>query len=330
MKKVLHTSIKLATPASVVGGFVSDVLTPLAPFSKYLFYFSGICSIVFLALYIQEKKRFNKENNLEETFVFKGLSISVTSFLVFAFMFFLNSKEPQQGFFGANVEAIGNLQKSLSLVEESVNRIEGKVDNIDKKLDVRFDNLEAILKDSSPIKNPESPQEFLANAKIHASTGDYLKAKEAYKKYFEFGLEYIEPHVEYQSLLKNTDGLNSAKVEYEVLAKEKDTGFYNYLSALLEDNYDIREKMINNIIAKYPDFAPAKIELFRMIIEDGQKNWRDVSKFPTKQEYLDLEKMRNEAFESGNYDKYFIDKTKARNVLTEIQESWFESFKDQP
>jgi hypothetical protein len=46
----LKQSGKVAGPVAFIGGFIADVLQPLAPFSKYLFLLSFILTVGFVVL----------------------------------------------------------------------------------------------------------------------------------------------------------------------------------------------------------------------------------------------------------------------------------------
>ena len=43
------------------------------------------------------------------------------------------------------------------------------------------------------VANPQTPEDFYHNARIHELGGDYGNARQAYLKFFSFGLDKLDP-----------------------------------------------------------------------------------------------------------------------------------------
>ncbi|MEK9877964.1 MAG: hypothetical protein VW684_15000, partial [Betaproteobacteria bacterium] len=54
----------------------------------------------------------------------------------------------------------------------------------------------------TPYLNPERPGQFYANARALVENREYLRALDAYEKYFEFGTKPMDPYEEYDNLLQ--------------------------------------------------------------------------------------------------------------------------------
>ena len=49
------------------------------------------------------------------------------------------------------------------------------------------------------IANPTGPEQFYHNARIQEQSGDYLNARKSYNRFFSFKLNFIDPHLRYQT-----------------------------------------------------------------------------------------------------------------------------------
>lgn len=81
MKERIQQSVKILAPIGTLGGFISDVLTPLGPVTKWLFFCSLFISILFLIFYVLNKKKLAQ----------KYLPSSIILALVFGVFFLLNN-----------------------------------------------------------------------------------------------------------------------------------------------------------------------------------------------------------------------------------------------
>lgn len=94
--------------------------------------------------------------------------------------------------------------------------LSARIQGVDEKLDALLAAYK--VERGEPELNPESAADFLRNARLAALSGDGPKAREYYRKYFAFGLRYIEPHQDYQRLMlengerESSQGVYSAKV----------------------------------------------------------------------------------------------------------------------
>ena len=140
MKEQIKQSVKILAPIGTLGGFISDVLTPLGPVTKWLFLCCLAITFILLIIYLLNKRKLFQNY----------LSSSAILTLVFGVFFLLNNNT-EKGILGDNTESIAILQNSLFNIQETVDRVEDKVDVIDEKIDIRFDKIESLLKESNPI-----------------------------------------------------------------------------------------------------------------------------------------------------------------------------------
>jgi len=342
---------------SVVASFISDFLQPLANITFYVLILSAVLSAVFLLLYLVKK-------DIRKKFT-KYLIASITLMALSGFLYTAQDESnSEKGVLAANFPALGNLQKDLGMLEkdiaeikESTLRTEQLVESIAKdskenikqtkeltetikdsneaivnKLDEISDSFQEISKLGGIISDPKRPEEFYTNARVYEDRGDYLNARRMYNQYFTFKLDYIDPHLRYQTFLKVQEGRAGAREVYNSLFSNDNRVTIEYLKILLY-NAPTRTQLLKEFIQKNKDFAPAYYELSK-----------DYSPSRTGQESLSNRKLELENLEKfvelnneGKFIRYFLDKSIAaewvkyseerisvlNSGLNEIKETYF-------
>lgn len=325
---------------SVIASFISDFLQPLANITFYVLILSSALSSVFLLLYLIKKdirKRFSK-------FLMASIILMVLSGFLYSAQDESNS---EKGVLAANFPALGNLQKDLGMLEkdiaeikESTLRTEQLVESIAEdskenikqtkvltetirdsneaivnKLDEINDSFQEISKLGGIIAEPKRPEEFYNNAKVFEGKGDYINARRMYNQYFTFKLDYIDPHLRYQTFLKLQEGRAGAREVYNSLFNNDNRITIEYLKIVLYEA-PTRTQLLKEFIQKNNEFAPAYYELSK-----------DYSPSRTGQESLSNRKLELENLEKfielnneGRFIKYFLDKSMAADWLKYAEE----------
>ena len=189
---------------ATTGGFIADVLTPLGPFTKWLFIFFSLLTIL---LYIIKKKEIAK----------KYLPLSLIFALIFGLLFLING-DSKNGVFGDNIDAISSLQTSLFDLQESINRVEEKVDNIDEKIELGFEKIEGLLKSNNPIENPSSAKDHIVNAYLYKSSGMLKKSQFSFDEYFRLTNDFkVDVLLDYCEVYESNNGFVSLKNQLSLL-----------------------------------------------------------------------------------------------------------------
>ena len=325
---------------SVVASFISDFLQPLANITFYILVFGIALSILFLSLYLI-KKGIRKK-------VSKYLMASITIMVISGFLYSAQDESnSDKGILAANFPAIGNLQKDLGILEkdiaeikESTLRTEQLVESIAEdskenikqtkelnetikdsneeivnKLDEINDSFQQISKLGGIITDPKRPEEFYNNARVYEDRGDYLNARRMYNQYFTFKLNYIDPHLRYQTFLKVQEGRAGAREVYNSLFINDNRVIIEYLKIVLY-NSPTRTQLLKDFIEKNNEFAPAYYELSK-----------DYSPSRTGQESLSNRKLELESLEKfielnnkGKFMRYFLDKSMASDWIKYAEE----------
>ena len=282
---VLSKELIFTMGFSAVVPFISDFLQPLANITFFVLIFGAALSAIFLLLYLIKKDIRKKLS--------KYLMASITLMALSVFLYSAQDESnSQKGVLAANFPALGNLQQDLGMLEkdiaeikESTLRTEQLVESIAEdskenikqtkeltetikdsneaivnKLDEINDSFQEISKLGGIIADPKRPEEFYSNARVYEDRGDYLNARRMYNQYFTFKLDYIDPHLRYQTFLKFQEGRAGAREVYNSIFSNDNRVTIEYLKILLY-NAPTRTQLLKEFIQKNKDFAPAYYEL---------------------------------------------------------------------
>ena len=115
---------------AVIGvfGFISDILTPLAPFSGYLFFISAFLIVITIIIMLVK-------TSLQEK-IAPIFMVLVTLFILSGVLFTLqentNTDSKEYGVLASQIPALKTLQSSLGVIQEDVALIKKSTKNIDK------------------------------------------------------------------------------------------------------------------------------------------------------------------------------------------------------
>ena len=325
----------LFTVMSLVITFLADILQPILPFVFYLFIFSAIVLIGLVAL------RFLRPNFKYNT---KGtLAFSSSLFLLTGLLSFFNQTEASQekgvlasnGFEVAEIlqSSLGIIQKDLASIKETIEKLE---ENTEKNIQETKKVVEAIQESTKSvvssinkiqknfselnqsggiINNPSTPEQFYHNARIYELNGDYGNARRSYNKYLSFKLDFLDPHLRYQTFLKIQEGKAGAREIYNAIYENDPRPIVEFSRILLYES-PRRTEMLKAFVKKNPEFGPAFFELSNEFskVRIGEQLQKDKG---NEKKYL---KKFNELNEEGKFVKYFIDKNMASKLLNNAKE----------
>ena len=350
MKKLIIGQFKktsaIGSGISLVFGFISDFLNPIAPLSSYLF-FAAAFSMVFILITMWVKKSVQEK-------IAPALVVSIGLMIVSGALFGLQAKaDKKSGVLASQIPVLKTLQSSLGLIQEDVAAIRKSTDKIDKttarteemvkqvaketkKTTAATEKVAEAVQDSTEkivgslaeiqkgftaltqsggvIANPTRPEQFYHNARIQEQGGDYGNARKSYNLYFSFKLEFLDPHLRYQTFLKIQEGRAGAREIYSAIYENDPRPVVEFARILLFIAPK-RTEMLKKFIAKNPDFAPAYYELSREFseIRKGTQSLSD-----KKEELNALQKfetLRNE----GKFLRYFVDKELASKWVADTE-----------
>ena len=255
LRASLMRSGKWAGGIAAIGGFVADVLQPLAPFAAWLAIAAGLGGVAVLAALAF--KFVSAERGLP-ALVFCAAAATVTGGLWTT----QQAAAAENGILADLIPAIARLQQSIGLIEKSVERIEAKVDEIGAKTDEIAGSIEAIAagfanlgKQGGLIADPQKPEEFYHNARIHELSGDMVNARADYLGFARFGVDAIDPYLRFATLLRVQDGRAGAREVLGELARQKPARALA-LAHLLQFDDAARQEKLDAFLKSNADYGP--------------------------------------------------------------------------
>lgn len=256
------SALRFATPAAAIGGFVSDVLQPIGPFSQYLFILSIVAVLVSGSFAWALRQRIESDLRRKSSLT---CSFSTVCSIVFGTTWFVfTSNCPDKGFLASRVDAVESIQASLLGVQHSVERIESTVTQVGTDVDVIKSDVKDISKGVSGlgkmggiITNPTTPIEFYNNALIFKERGDVGSQRKALEAFVKTGEQKIEPYTMLVEVLKGMEGPEGARRAYAGLIQDNPTNLMlrTYLFELLPREESVTH--LRSVIEQNQDFTPA-------------------------------------------------------------------------
>jgi hypothetical protein len=313
-------------PVAAVGGFVSDVIQPLAPLSTYVFWISlaGTIGLILGVLILRSARP-----------RLLPLLIITASFLTFSsiILIFQTKESEAKGVLATNFPFIAELQESLGLIakdiaeikqttrktSEAVARVEQNTQSIAQSNKQIAVSLEAIQqgfagldKLGGIIQNPQKPEEHYHNARLYEQGGDFGNARRSYNAFFAYKLNFLDPHLRYQTFLKIQEGRAGAREIYSAMYEQDRRPLVDFARILLFEAPQ-RLDMLKTFLAANPDFAPGFYELSReySAARKGAQSLGD------KQAELEALERFKALHAEGKLVRYFIDQTAAAEWLDE-------------
>jgi hypothetical protein len=271
-----HVSRYLAyfAPIGALGGFVSDVIQPLAPLSAYVFWVSLPASVGLVFGWL----------------ALRGLRprllpplVLAASFVVFsgALLLFQTNESEARGVLATNFPFVADLQQSLGLIRKdlaeikentrktavAVSRVEQNTQSIAQSNERIVASLESIKqgfagldKAGGIIQNASKPEEHYHNARLYEQNGDFGNARRSYNAFFAFKLDFIDPHLRYQTFLKVQEGRAGAREVYGAMYEQDKRPVIDFARILLLDP-PRRLEQLKSFLSANPEFAPGYYEL---------------------------------------------------------------------
>lgn len=348
LRASLARSGKWASGIAFLGGIISDVLNPLAPFAAYIAFAAAIAALV---IGIAIAFRLVLAQKMLPALVFASTTAAISGGL-YALQ---AANDAQDGLIASLVPAVAELQQTMGVVAAKVDRIEQTVtatqetvqdvqkqatkiaenqekqqkqadklqattEEIAQSIEKMADGFAALAAQGGVISDPKRPDEFYHNARLHELSGDMLNARRSYLAFAGFDVDAIDPYIRFATLLRVQDGKAGAREVFGTLAARNKTLALQLVHALQFEDRQRLDKL-NAFIAANPGYAPAYFLLSEEFSEDrlGQQALSDKrGEAEALTKFLAREK-------DGGLVEYFVDHAvladwldRARNRLAAI------------
>lgn len=194
--------------------------------------------------------------------------------------------------------------------QEQAARLQATTEQIAVSIETIAGGFAALAAQGGVIADPQRPDEFYHNARVHELGGDMLNARRDYLAFAGFDVDAIDPYTRFATLLRVQDGKAGAREVFGALA-EKGTARSIALVHLQQFDDAQRLPKLNAFIAANPDFAPAYYMLSQEFSEDrlGVQTLAD-----KRDEAAALEKFLSYETDGGLLP-FFIDQTQLAGWL---------------
>jgi len=183
-------------------------------------------------------------------------------------------------------------------------------------------SLEAIRRDFAKAKDslgliadPRAPSDFYHNARMYEQRGDYLNARRSYASLLAFNLNVIDPHLQYQRLIRLQDGRAAAREIYADFTPEEDDLAARF-ATLLTAPANERVAGLQRFVDEHPSYTPAIYYLSVEYSKDklGAQALADMAK--EKQLLSRFEQL----VDDGQLLRHFLDQSLAMTLVEDSRE----------
>jgi len=306
---------KYAASIGTVSGLVADFLTPLGPINAYLFILVLVCSVYLGVRWWKLEKEQREEWN--RGYPQQALIFCVVMSVAFGFWYFVEtiSGSENRGIVASNFEQFAKLQESLLGISTAVGEIKQDTTQILTETKRIGESGEGLGKLGGIIKNPESPSDFYHNARIHELSGKFGEAFAAFERYIAFDEQFADAFLSYLELLRTQRGHEAAVHEFAKLQKRLPNNVALKFAALKLQSGEKRLAQLEQFSHEHSDFGPVLLDLANFFSESEMPNRSGVDS-ENEQRYL---KQFVDAAEAGSFIRFYIDKTKANELLAEAR-----------
>ena len=195
--------------------------------------------------------------------------------------------------------AIAASQEKQQLQAE---KLQATTEKIAVSIETIASGFEKLAQQGGIIADPQRPDEFYHNARLHELSGDMLNARRAYLAFAAFDIDAVDPYLRFATLLRVQDGKAGAREVFGALAEKGKSPALKLVHLLQFDDQQRLDKL-NAFISANPESGPAYYLLAEEFSEDrlGVQTLADKRAEATAlDKFLTYEK-------DGGLLKYFID-----------------------
>ena len=344
VRKIFGNTAGRAGALAAMITFVTDVLQPLGNFAPWVACASLIVATVSGISYYRYWRKPGVDK-LEHPLL--GLfALSLGFALFFGVWSFIEAHGPDRGYLAQNVNFVAQIQTQLLGLQQDVTNIKettqantvviaasatqqaasarqinalatteasaaaAQAQNF-KDIQAAFLTLSS---QAAIVSDPKTPQEWYANARLYQLKGDTANAIKSYEGYFTFGLEYVDPYLEYTALIRATDGAAHARqVVDDMRQMNPNSPTLDLVAAQLLDAPADRLQRLTALTARAPQFGPAFAALAQEYDRALQASMTNDLLEKQQAAYATLFKLE----ETQAFSRYYIDKELADKQLAD-------------
>lgn len=328
---------KIGGPVMIAGGAFADVVTPLAPVALYATILAGSITVLSGCIwFFGYRRKFvtaMRDGKIDATEA-RELAATNRWAILFAFSFIAmiimgivtttgaTISKDNRGALASSIPALQKIQddlfdlkKDVKDIKKDTEKIASDTGEIKKTLaDIAkgFENLKG-----GAIANPKSPQEHYHNARFHELGANFPAADKSYRTYFDFRLEFVDPHLRYATMLKMWQGKEEAQEKYDYFVQVYKIPAVRLARALLNSKGK-RLAPMEALVKEEPGFAPG---WYQVALAYSPKKRPNQTLSDKKSEKAALGKLR-ELDGKGKFVRWFLDKSVPAEWREEAEGRW--------
>lgn len=345
-RKIFGNTAGRAGALAATMAFVTDVLQPLGNFAPWVACASFIVAMISGVIYYRHWRKPGVDK-LEHPLL--GLFVLSFAFtLLFGVWSLVEAKGPDRGYLAQNINLIAQIQTQLLGLQSDVTNIKettqantvviaasatqqaSSAAQLNTLATAQaaaaaaqaqdFKGLQAAFQSLSSqgaiVPNPQTPQEWYANARLYQLKGDIANAIKSYEGYFTFGLEYVDPYLEYTALIRATDGAERARQMIDDMRRTNaGSSTLDLIAAQLLDAPADRLQRLTALTARAPQFGPAFAALAQEYDRALQVSLTNDLLEKQQAAYAALFKLE----ETQAFSRFYIDKALADKQLADAR-----------
>ncbi len=345
-RKIFGNAAGRAGALAAIITFFTDVLQPLGNFAPWV---AGASCLVAIVSGISYYRFWRKPgvDKLEHPVL--GLFVLSLVFTVFFGVWsIIEANGPDRGYLAQNVNLIAQVQTQLLGLQQDVTDIKettqasaivvaasatqqaqaaAQINTLAtteasaaaaqaqdfKEIQAAFQTLSS---QGAIVSDPQTPQEWYANARLYQLKGDTANAIKAYEGYFTFGLEYVDPYLEYTAMIRATDG--AARARQLIDDMRRTTGDNPTLDLIAAQSLDApadRLQRLTALTTRAPQFGPAFDALAQEYDRALQASVTNDLLVKQQATYAALFKLE----EAQAFSRFYIDKALADKQLADAR-----------
>src|SRR5262245_54158195 len=219
-------------------------------------------------------------------------------------------------------QSLGLIQKDLAEIKETTRKTSAAVARVEQTSKQIAGSLEAIKegfaglnKAGGIIQNAQRPEEHYHNARLYEQGGDFGNARRSYNALFVYKLDFLDPHLRYQTFLKVQEGRAGAREIYNAMYEQDKRPLIDFARILLLEAPQ-RLDVLKSFLAANREFAPGYYELSR----EYSAARKGTQSFGDKQAELEALERFKALDAEGKLVKYFMDQTAAAEWLNDADQ----------
>ncbi len=268
IKDYLKKNIPLLGAIGGIGGFISDVLSPLANLALFLLIGSiiGLIATWVFYFFIQRDKIITRREEALTRIVFFVFFIGVWS--IFSVAQFVG---PEQGYAASAIPSIENVQQTLGIVKEDVSQIKRNTEEIQSDTQQILAEIQGLKTELAAAQSgtistsPSTAAEWYTNAILLASQGETKASVEAYEEFFMYGYPYLDAYQQFNTIAKSELSNREIRNIYAELSLEQPANIVvQLMNAATTDSTKNRREQYTALRERYGDNS---VLLYWMMME---------------------------------------------------------------